>query len=147
MWFLPGGQVEPGELLVEALQREVLEEAGLVVTDVGELAWVCNMAWRSKDAAGEGFAFVYEVADPGGEPCCNDPDGIVHEAGFFDVAEAIALIEQVPWARMRDPAIAYLAKTVPAGRTFGYRLLPPDAEELQSIVPGPVDRAASTSAD
>jgi A/G-specific adenine glycosylase len=35
LWEFPGGKVEPGESLVDALQREVLEEVGLKVT-VGE---------------------------------------------------------------------------------------------------------------
>lgn len=28
-WYLPAGRMEPGETIVEALQREVKEEAGL----------------------------------------------------------------------------------------------------------------------
>ena len=38
-WEFPGGQVEEGEDLVTALQREVLEETGITVT-VGKLAGV-----------------------------------------------------------------------------------------------------------
>ena len=38
-WEFPGGQVEEGEDLVTALQREVLEETGIMVT-VGRLAGV-----------------------------------------------------------------------------------------------------------
>ena len=40
MWSLPGGRVEFGETMVEAVEREVLEETGLRVS-CGELVgWV-----------------------------------------------------------------------------------------------------------
>jgi ADP-ribose pyrophosphatase YjhB (NUDIX family) len=42
LWSLPGGRVEVGELLADALKREVLEETGLAV-EVGELAGILEV--------------------------------------------------------------------------------------------------------
>ncbi|MCA0146279.1 NUDIX domain-containing protein [Blastococcus sp. LR1] len=53
LWSVPGGRVEPGETLAEAVEREVLEETGLRVRAGREVGRI------RIDAA----AVVYDVAD------------------------------------------------------------------------------------
>jgi 8-oxo-dGTP diphosphatase len=71
MWADPGGAVEPGERLAEAIAREVWEEVGIRITQLAQLG-----AFDHWLPAGEQWVSVAFVAltDAAGEPKVREPE-------------------------------------------------------------------------
>lgn len=77
-----GGKVEPGEDVVSAVQREILEESGLVVTDLelrGTISWP---GFNERDV----FGFIFLVTSFTGTPATNNEERHPGLARHFELA-------------------------------------------------------------
>jgi ADP-ribose pyrophosphatase YjhB (NUDIX family) len=118
-WVLPGGLVEDGELLTEALVREAYEESGVRVEQIAHLAY-----WTQIDhpqRAAQTIALAFEVQTWSGTLGAHDPDGEILQVELVALAEALARLQAITWRGMREPLLAYLRGECPAGAFWQYR--------------------------
>ncbi len=116
-WSMPGGVIEENEDSIGGLQREVLEETGLVVELWGPLLWTTFATSESM-----GFNLVaetYIAHAVGGEIAIDDPDGIVTACRYFSLDDAIAALEAT-WVPTREPLLGWLGERWLEPRTFDY---------------------------
>lgn len=115
-WSVPGGVVEEGESLGDALKREVGEETGIEVLHVGTIAYVVNA--RHED--GNSVVLAFNVERWRGEPKPDDPDGLVSECRFVPTSEAIRLVENLPYRSMREPLLGNLSGDATLGMLWEF---------------------------
>lgn len=108
-WALPGGIVDEGELVSEALVREVFEETGIVIELPTRLALIRQVDNRqpvqliARWGPGVGYlltVWVFEVTEWSGELGARDPDGVVTEAQLVPLAQAAERLRQTHWLEL-----------------------------------------------
>lgn len=93
-WEPPGGQVELGENLIEALQREILEESGCTVK-VERLIGIYSVP-----VSPPRLILAFSCSHLAGKP---QPSGETSGAGWFTPEETLQLVTHPPHrARLED---------------------------------------------
>jgi 8-oxo-dGTP diphosphatase len=87
LYAFPGGRVEPGETLEEAARRELLEETGVLASDLQPLL-VVNIPPSPKEGAPGYELHVFSAGSVEGEPF---PADDAEEAAFFDSDQILTL--------------------------------------------------------
>jgi 8-oxo-dGTP pyrophosphatase MutT (NUDIX family) len=102
---LPKGHIDPGETPIEAAQREVREEAGIVaepLCELGEARYWYRRDGRTVPKVVSFFLFAYASGD------IADHDEEVEEVRWIDLAEAQLTLSHAAEREMVALALAYL---------------------------------------
>lgn len=106
-WTIPGGRVEPGELLDQAVIREVAEETRHHVMSVDGLAFGSQQFVPGYEKSLLYLAFDVTIEEATCGP--DDPDGLIPEALFVPLCEASRLASSSGGGASSGPIIWYLS--------------------------------------
>jgi 8-oxo-dGTP diphosphatase len=119
-WVIPGGLVEAGELVMDALIREVREEAGVHVTAMTRLACLTQIDRPAQHA--QTIAFIFEVERWHGTLTSDDPDAEILSVELVPCVEAISRLQANDgWPGIQEPLLAYLRGDARMGTLWFYR--------------------------
>ena len=97
-WSPPGGVVDLGEALLDALKREVIEETGLQVDEWSAPCYGVRVDFPERAMTLK--VEVHRALSWHGEMVFSDPDGIVDDARFVAFDEVDGLVATAPpWVR------------------------------------------------
>ena len=93
-WSTPGGVVDPGEEVLEALQREVIEETSVVVEGWSPLLYTVDVDFVGRDMTLH--AQVFQAMAYRGQLHVDDPDNVVVAGRWVDHDQAHGLLDTSP---------------------------------------------------
>lgn len=129
-WNIPSGRVEEHETPGQGACRELAEETGLVVTTT-DLVLVVTSSVESRGKCRQAWTFKAAIANPSLD--VQDPDGLIQDARWFPIDEAVAVLRDLPYRPLSEPAVALLDGQVEEGGHWFYSR--PDADPVVTFSP------------
>ncbi len=112
-WSTPGGVVDPGEEVLEALRREVIEETSVVVENWSAMLYSVEVEFVGRDMSLH--AQVFQADGHTGALHVDDPDNVVVDGRWVDAEQAHDLLGTSP-AWVAEPMRHQLEQLFVTGR-------------------------------